>query len=418
MNYYYGQDSELAEQEIISLFNLTNQYIKWSDEIHDFVYNFTGFVHKNNNMLAVFPKHYFSSDNTTSILISNIVTNEDINLLYQVIKKYSYISNSKTAIKYIGPIYNERYDSDYPFVPFYNIYNYFLKYGIYKEKKSNLVPNGNGKVSWKRTINKSNKIISQDNLIFYPLYVNKSVYKHAFISECIVFVINYTIEHFGSFLSLKDTGLYSNKFDFLGNVDYVVSTLFILKNEMFKDINIRLVQDLIDFFTQFKNKSKSGDTYICIKHFNMVWQNMIHEYLNKHFSHIDTTNDSIVFDHEKEHATISFSSHAFRDIDDSPNKFFINVDHFAYYDDVAYVFDSKYYKNITELTYKQFSYGEIIKHCYPKLKAIYNYLILPGEKNNQIHFSLAEQLTSNMTFRPIITEQYLSVKKVMQDYCL
>lgn len=56
--YYYGQDGEKVDATIKTLFNLDEKELRWSTAMNASVYDFVGFVFKENNILVVFPKHY------------------------------------------------------------------------------------------------------------------------------------------------------------------------------------------------------------------------------------------------------------------------------------------------------------------------------------------------------------------------
>ena len=122
-------------------------------------------------------------------------------MLFKVICKYNTENRSKNvANKYIG--YENNFESDYPFESFFKVYEYYKKYGIYKEEEIIISKDANGPISWKDTIQKSNTIVSNGNLIFLPIYSKRKSTKTAFISECMTFVINYTIKNFSYFIQL------------------------------------------------------------------------------------------------------------------------------------------------------------------------------------------------------------------------
>lgn len=412
--YFYGQDGEIADQNLIKLFELGTSELRHSDKLNADVFDIVGFIYNNNKILVVFPKNYYTKTDIDRFNQSNLSLNYDIRLLYNVIKKYRETENTNAVARtYMGA--RDGYFADYPFKSFYEVYDYFQKYGLYKKKEIRIVEGALGRVSWKDTIRKSNKLISNGNLIFSPLYTYKKNYNDVFLTECMAFIIDHTIDFFSDFLTIKKT-MFRYCFDFLNNINYVIRQLNMYQSRMFKDTEKHLVMNMIEFFEQFNKKSNGGKVHVKIRYFDMIWQCMISKYLNKHFAGIDPSNGSAIFDESLSNSVLSFSNKRFSDIDLSDNNFYIDVDHIAYKNNVLYIFDSKYYSEIKDLNYKQLAYNEILRYYYPNTVEINNILFLPGLDNADLHFSYAPNCIGNRTFGTKIVEQYISPKKVMKSY--
>lgn len=378
------------------------------------VYNFVGFIIENNNMLAVFPKHYFDSEEK----LKNI---NSIKNLFEVIKKYTLLESTKAkADKYIG--LENNFQSDYPFAEFYKIYDYYKRYGIYKEEQFIYNKNSNGKISWKRTIQKSNKVISNGNLIYVPLILRKQNFQADFISECMLFVINYTIKNFSFFLDLKPIDKNINKFDFLSNKKYVIKKLQEERSHIFKDNQVQLINNLIKFFEQLESMPKGGSIHFKINHFNLVWEAMIQKYLNDYFYGVNIFNNNIIFDYTKRMQEERFEYQKHFKIDASDNKFEIIPDHYYENEEAIYIFDSKYYIKIRELNYKQFAYTIMIgnsktgKDKYGNKKKLYSALLLPGSREHKMHIILTDEYAQLNEGCNKIIEQYIDVNSVMLNY--
>lgn len=412
--YYYGQDGEVADKNIINLFGLGTGELRHSDKLAADLFDIVGFVYKDDKLLVVFPKHYYEKVDLDRFNQNHAGLTYDIKLLYNVIKKYGETeSTNAKARSYLGA--KDGYSSDYPFKPFYEVYDYFQRYGIYKEKEVRIVEGASGKVSWKDTIRKSKKIISGGNLIFSPFYTYKKNYNDVFLTECMAFIVDYTIDFFSDFLTMKKTGV-KYSFDFLNHIDYVIKQLNTCQSKMFKDTQKHLLQSMTDFFEQLKGKTKGGRIHVRIRYFNLIWECMISKYLNRHFAGIDLSNGSVVFDEMLYGSIVTFAKKRFTDIDASHHNFYIDIDHMAYVNHVLYIFDSKYYSNITELNYKQLAYNEMLRYHYPGVAEIHNILILPGEDRAELHFSYAPGYAGNRTIGTKIIEQFIAIKKVMEDY--
>lgn len=68
------------------------------------------------------------------------------------------------------------------------------------------------------------------------------------------------------------------------------------------------------------------------------------------------------------------------------------------------------------MNYKQYSYNEILRYYYSGVTEIYNALLLPGDDKHELHFSLNCAYVGSRLVGNKIIEQYLSTKKIMEDY--
>ena len=412
--YYYGQDGLPVEKELIAMFNLSSKEYRYSDTLKKDIFDFVGFVFRKNKILVVFPKHYYCSHDIEIFNRFNSELHEDIRLLFNVIQKYSKKEKTNANVKsYMGS--QDNFDSDYPFKSFYDVYGYYQKYGLYKAQSDNIVRGTKGRISWKDTLTKSNKIISDGNLIFSPFYIKKRNFNNVFLTECMAFIIDYTLDTFSDFLSLRKTG-FKYKFDFLNNKEYVLNQLKTCQSVEFKDINKKLINSMIDFFDQYDSKARGGNVRIRIRYFNIIWQKMIMSYINHHFVGISTSTGEALFDSSQAKSTIEFNEAIFDDIDLSYHNFSIDVDHLAFDKGKLYIFDSKYYSKVDEVNYKQLAYNEILRHHYSGMIEMHNILFLPGESGAREHFKYASGYVGPRKIGISIIEQYICVKEVMQDY--
>lgn len=416
-NYYYGVDREPVDINIQKIFNLGSRELTYSKRSKTYIFDFVGFIIFKNNFLTVFPKHYTNQKHICFLNGTNKESKSDIELLFSVIRKYDETSRkTASAQKYIGP-YNS-YDSDYPFQSFYCVYDYFRKFGLFQEQYTHTCIGTSGKVSWKKTINKSQKIISNNNLLYIPFYVYKSENQNAFITDCMAFIIDYTLDNFNCFFKLKKTGMSKNKFDFLNNSEYVIKKLHESKMATYKDMQKKLIQSMIDFFVQINNnKANGGVIHVAIDYYDLIWQDIINSYLNKHFIGMKNNGQAINFDNSVSKSIIPFKMVTYGDIDTSYHKFHIEVDHIAYTNDELFIFDSKYHTNIETLNYKQFAYNEMLRYKYPTIKEIYSALIIPSDHEySKVHFELSDSYVGDRKIGCRILEQYINAKEVMKDY--
>lgn len=242
------------------------------------VINFCGIVIDNDNIFVSYPKLYSTA---------NSIHEKNIEILFQTIMKH--FQNNQNL--YLNKTINLR--TNYPFNYFYNIYDYYKRYGLYHEEIRIVQEGYSGTVSWKETIKRSSKIVNKQGLIFLPLQIKKQTRKHVFISECMVFAINYTLNKFNLFLNMKQIDGHSLNMMFIDNKEYIIRELHSLKKEIFKDIQRKLIDDLINFFSSLPEGG-----YFELKHytFSTVWEHMISTYLNCNFDHYDSQNHRIMFE--------------------------------------------------------------------------------------------------------------------------
>ena len=415
MHISYGQDCEniLPESYGVPLELGDYKYIKQEKRK---VYDFVGFIINDTNTLAVFPKHFYNESDLSNLnaTISNRL--EDVSLLFQVLCKYIYNDlKSSKANRYYGSV--PEYEADYPFKAFFDVYDYYKKYGIYFQEDNHIVKGQTGKISWKHTIQKANTVISNGNLLFVPLYSKKKNIKNDFISECMVFVINHTIESFPFLINLSPVSGFAKNNNLINNRAYILKLLYQEKNRMFKDIHKKLVSSLIQFFEEFDSKKHGGNIHLKINYFNNIWQTMVNKYLNDCFIGISATEDEILFDDSLQKSAVSFDKQTIH-IDDSNNDFYIELDHYGIAADEQYIFDSKYYFELRDLNYKQFTYDVILDYKANKSRKTktYSALLLPGDKQNGFHFRLKPVFGKLAEKDHEIINQYLNVKKIMQHY--
>ncbi|HEL1008815.1 hypothetical protein [Streptococcus oriscaviae] len=324
-----------------------------------------------------------------------------------------------------------------------------------QEDRYILKPNLGGKIKWKETILKGEFYIERGKIVLYPFYYEKKYNFSVFLTEAMIFAIDYTLMKFKDFIGLPETGREFPEFDFLGNKDYVIDILQSYREKEFKDYKIDLLDALIEFFMSVK---VGGNYYLKHYSFKSIWENMILEFLNGNF---DSFTDgelklkSNVYKAKFEKPTFYPNSlndsHYFQPdyyfIDDAKNQI---------------IFDAKYYSNIHGMNYKQICYNMFlegylgreypdntktnipypqsllsimngsptddesyygiienernINNIVPKYKSVFSALILPCERRKRKqHFQLSSIYGKNNP-NLFISEEYFNIKEVMQYY--
>lgn len=410
----YGNDGNVCDKDklIRDGFNVNEErdfrkkYIRnintaEKSQDYEFVFDFVGFITNNNeDIITIFPKNY---------RVENI--NLDSTQLFKLISKH----RQRRPEIYLGSNYGKFFNTNYPFAAFFGVYNYFEKYGIYIEDKVFIKPSIGGKINWKETVRLSNKYISNGELIFSPIYYEKKYYFSNFLTECIIFVIDYTIDKFGIFVDLNKTGKNFPEFDFLSTKEITIERLLTIRQQIFKDSLIDLIDHLINFFGELK---EGGSYYFKHYYFEYIWEDMVLNYLNNNYKEVK--DGKIIFDSKIVNKTV-FSKKRFY-----PNE--VNTDNFIepdYYnedEDIQLIFDAKYYTKVYGMDYKQIAYYFLLNGLRenitdsPKFKETYSALILPGEeRRSKVHFKMNPLFNKdNKNF--IISEEYLDIREVINNY--
>lgn len=368
------------------------------------VFNFVGFVtNAADDILLVFPKHY-RVENEES----------DAKILFDCIAKF----NQMHPDTFIGENSDEAYKSNFPFSAFWGIYGYYQKYGLYFNNEKSVIPKPGGKVSWKQTISKAQKFFIDRDLIMYPLYYWKHRRFTDFITECMIYAIDYTISKFNILVEATPTGQPLPEFNFFEERDYVVSTLCQMRQKVFNNA----VQSLIDNLIQFFSHINVGGCYY-LKHykFSSIWEDMVTDYLCKNFKKIEVIdgNPTMIFDKESP-SGLTFKKETFY-VNEAKEGQNIQPDQYCAFGNTQMIIDSKYYSYVYGMRYKEIAYLYILKDMIdletqkPKYDNIYAALVLPLEKRKtKVHFRLKPIYRTDD--KVIIMEEYLDIKEVMLDY--
>lgn len=310
----------------------------------------------------------------------------------------------------------EEINKSYPFESFLNIYQYYQKYGLFTKEREIKKFGYNGKILWKDTFNKSPMVINQGNILFMPTVIKKGVTGYVFVSKCMAYVINNTINKCHFIFDMPRVHLEYRDMDFT-NSEKIISLLSQIKSSLFKDIHRRLIEDLI---TYFRHENR-GNTHLQIKiyNFNLIWEDMINVYLNKYFLKIGGDGE-LIFDSTSGKIN-DFKKGKFQ-LDsrrDETSTYRIEPDYYYNEGKCRYIFDAKYYSRIESLDYKQISYYFLLRYIDNENNdelITYNALILPtsGPQIKKVHFELDKAFNRNKEFR--IIEHYLNVREIIRSY--
>lgn len=367
---------------------------------------------------VTFPYHYFKDEqeknlkksrNNKEIFKDIYLKDEykDIKLLIQVFLKY-YKQKGENLKK------ESEENSVFPIFHYLEICKYYDKYGFYKKKGKNTKKSLKGKIDWKKTFVKSDRIYTENGIFFKNLYSKSVDEKEIFITECMKYVLSEGYNNFGKYfgIGIRFNGKINDKI-FL-NPLLVIKKLKIYSGQLFKDYEVRLINNLIGYF---EGEDRIGNDKIGLStnRFENIWEKMIGEYIQKNVAEFGLP-EKAVLENEKK---IKFGTTKNKGIKKNSNneEYFFVFDHYYEDKDEVYLYDSKYYKKINHLNEKQVLYHYFLTNVKNK-KIKKNRLILPKNENctlkKRVHIKF--DVMSENNEKGIIEEMYVDIKKVMEEY--
>lgn len=326
---------------------------------------FVGVVIKKDKVVLSLPKKYE--------LDKNVSSEEKIEILRKILNIFTSINVKSEGNVDVGE--NEQF----PIKSYLELYGYYKRFGLYKSIEKYKESGFYGNVDWNRTINLKDKILQKNGIIFDSFIITKNRDVDVFLGECMDFVLS-DASNYSDILDIvrKYRSLYSNKI--FNNIDLVIKILNSMKNRYFKDIEKKLIQNIINYFN-WKSSSKDNFRLLTLN-FEIYWEKMVDIYLNKKF--VGYENDSIKWGKNQKYKFKKKTEVVEKPI--KRNKpWEIELDHFCETEDTVYIFDSKYYNDISSLNYKQLFYSYHIKSLEEfKNKKKINALLIPKSNNKNI----------------------------------
>lgn len=410
LKYTVVQDGLLLKDEVKNKFNNLFDYRDIRANNNGDYINFVGFILMKDEILVSFPKHYFSLDELSQINRSEMDIDHDINNIFSLIQK----SIGKGG-RYLFEV-NKEINNSYPFDAFIRVYEYYKNYGFFSEDKELRKFGYNGKISWKDTFSKSPIVINNGNLLYMPPVIKKRVTDYVFISKCMSYVINSTLTKFPFIFKFPLVNLEYRDIDFT-NTEKIMEMLFKIRNRIFKDIDVQLLDSLITYF-KYDNKGKN---YLQVKiyHFNLLWEEMVRKYLNDFFQEV-SSEGLLVFDESSKHNN-NFQKLTFKLDNREKDMDTYKIEPDYYYDDgtTKFIFDAKYYNQIDSLNYKQLSYYFLLRNLDMEnrdIELVHNVMILPTAEKEviRLHFDMKKEANRGQEFK--MYEYYLNMKKTLRYY--
>jgi len=425
LTFHIGQDGDFVNPEIIDkFFSDVGDKEKFRDikgNAYGEFYNFVGFIIKGNDCLVTFPKKFMNREKRKDLLSHAEDRHRYIRLLFDSVKKgVKKESGKRESDQYVGLM--DDFDSFYPLTQYFRVKSYYDEYGLFTDDTLVKFYGYSGKVAWSDTIRKSPIVVDDGNLLYMPMVIQKNVQEHVFLSKCMAYVIDTTLRKFELFIDGRPTGFDTSDLNFEAN-DFVLAKLYQIKSSFFKNIHVRLINDLIEFFEC--EHHEGGDLKLKIYNFNLLWEDMVNEFLNDRFVGVDE-NQNLVFGSNRVPKKFD-KAQIYPDVIGRKG-YRLEPDHYLEDAGRRYIFDAKYYMKDDELNYKQVAYYFLLKHHLmqpfdgfdPNATHIptFNSLILPSTSRSnrtEPHFAINPDYNRDDPDFKIVT-QYLNTIEVMENY--
>lgn len=364
--------------------------------------NFVGFVISKSYKIVSFPKH-----------LEHSIENEELlkNLFMMINRHHSGYNN----------VFNDASYNNFPLKSYLRIIRYYQKFGLYVESNTVQRKGYGGKINWKKTLSGSRKIISNNSLIIMPFILDINSNISNILTESMKYCLTTGYTKFGKNFSI---GIPFNDFGKLKHVELnlIIKKLSLHKNSVFKDVELRLIDDLVFFLKWVVNKS--DNTSFITTHFYDVWELMINSYLENNMEYLqqlthnkfDLNNKPVEFIRKKSN---NLNPKSFSNVKNHR----IEYDHIGLHEDYIFLMDSKYHTKMDSLDYKQISYHLFIhlSELYKSDKNIFNSLLIPC--NSKSYYKIQINLKDNFNHLNIdiiddliIYEIYLNIRDVILSY--
>lgn len=153
----------------------------------------------------------------------------------------------------------------------------------------------------------------------------------------------------------------------------ILNFLYQFRNTIYKDIDKELLNDIIVFLEKLNAGSRDKQHAVKDYSFSSVWEKAVEKYLNDYF--VGMKDGKLEYSEGKNAGKKRFGKQVNRGYNRARPEWSIQPDHYYKDGNTLYIFDSKYYNDVTDLNHKQFVYHVLYGR---KVKVTYDALIIPS----------------------------------------
>jgi hypothetical protein len=401
MNIIIFHDSEQIPSELVTKFTLnTRGLVKSNLSGSSWFSSFVGVIISPDAETALIsvPKHF--------------AVTKDIDATHTIIKVLM-TYNADIVPNFRGA--TDAVNDNIPIEDLKVVVDYLNRFGIYASQQFTTRKANGKKILWKKSIQHSNAIYSDDGLILMPLIFRENTHVENIVTEAMRYVLESTRDLL--LLLNINPATYTRKNVRKKNSRYEKQLIFKLNEQLMtthQDKEINLINSLINIL---KATSTTAPYYLVTTNFDIIWESVVLNYLNFHYEGV--RNGNPCFQSSKtQQAQQIFQSQVPFEID-SVHHYSIRPDYYLDSEDVQLIFDAKYYVNLKDLNYKQLIYGILLgDRPSHRHKITVNALFVPtAQKTNtsEIHTKIdAEFLPS--TNSQLIHTIYINMNDALTEY--
>lgn len=151
----------------------------------------------------------------------------------------------------------------------------------------------------------------------------------------------------------------------------ILNFLYQFRNTIYKDIDKELFNDIIVFLEKMNAESRDKQHAVKAYRFDSVWEKAVEKYLNDYF--VRMKDGKLEYSNGKIDREKKFSKQVNSGYNRAKPEWSMQPDHYCKDGDTLYIFDSKYYNDVTDLNHKQFVYHVLYGR---NVQVIYDALII------------------------------------------
>lgn len=157
----------------------------------------------------------------------------------------------------------------------------YYEYGLYSKEREEIKLNGDGKVLWNQTINRSEAYIFNN----VPFYLDVFTLENALeendivqlIQRAIITEISVDLDILLDILNFDKVHLSETSLEELGSIEMLLNILEIELNNQFVTVRQEAIKKMIAYLNNISNNSDGNITLVGTRAFNMIWEDVCSE---------------------------------------------------------------------------------------------------------------------------------------------
>ncbi|PTK02305.1 LlaJI family restriction endonuclease [Mammaliicoccus sciuri] len=154
----------------------------------------------------------------------------------------------------------------------------FYENGLYQKENEQIVLNGEGRILWNQTVNRSEAYMVNNTPFYLDLYTKSYVTDQkdlvTLIQSIIITEISRNLDTILDILDMEKVNLIETTLDEIGNTEFILNILEKELNVQFVSKKQDIIKDLIKYITQNTDEFNEEITLVGTKEFNLIWEDI------------------------------------------------------------------------------------------------------------------------------------------------